>query len=181
MSDLSYIDRTIEVKIAGQDATGLGVNYVGADANGNMLVKDYSNGPVTPGSAAAVSSLIGGQFNTTLPTLTNTQQSAVQANQFGEHTFQFRNKIKNIAGAATTVVKSGSGRLHGVQINNPSAGGVITVYDNTAASGTKLMTITSGFGSSAPAVFLGPLGAEFATGLTVVTTVASSDWTIYYY
>ena len=78
MSDLNYIDRTQEVKIAGQDATGLGVNYVGADANGNMLVKDYSDGPVTPGTVASASALVGGQFNTSLPTLTNTQQSAIQ-------------------------------------------------------------------------------------------------------
>lgn len=78
MSDLNYIDRTQEVKIAGQDATGLGVNFVSADTNGNMLVKDYSDGPVTPGAVAAASALMGGQFNTTLPILTNTQQSAIQ-------------------------------------------------------------------------------------------------------
>ena len=83
MSDLNYIDRTQEVKIAGQDATGLGVNYVGADANGNMLVKDYSDGPVTPGTVASASALIGGQFNTALPTLTNTQQSAIQLDSSG--------------------------------------------------------------------------------------------------
>lgn len=83
MSDLNYIDRTQEVKIAGQDSTGLGVNYVSADANGNMLVKDYADGPVSPGTAALVSTLIGGQFNTALPTLTNTQQSAIQLDSSG--------------------------------------------------------------------------------------------------
>ena len=83
MADLNYVDRDLEVKIVGQDATGNTANYVGADANGNMFVKDYSCGPVTPGSAASASSLIGGQFNTVLPTLTTGQQSALQLNASG--------------------------------------------------------------------------------------------------
>lgn len=83
MADLNYIDRDSEVKIVGQNATGDSVNYVSADVNGNMFVKDYSNGPVTAGTAAPVSSLIGGQFNTVLPTLTNTQQSAIQLDSTG--------------------------------------------------------------------------------------------------
>jgi hypothetical protein len=83
MGDLTYIQRDGEIQIVGQDATGNQVNYVSADINGNLLVKDYSDGPVTPGTVAAVSSLIGGQFNTTLPTLTNTQQSAIQLDSIG--------------------------------------------------------------------------------------------------
>jgi hypothetical protein len=83
MTDLNYIDRTLEVKIAGQDASGNGVNYVSADVNGNILTRDYSDGPVVPGTAASVSALIGGQFNTVLPTLSNTQQSAIQVDNSG--------------------------------------------------------------------------------------------------
>ena len=83
MADLPYIDATMEVKIAGQDGTGNNVNYVSADTNGNMFTKDYSDGPVSPGTAASSSLLIGAQFNTTLPTLTNTQQSAVQVDSRG--------------------------------------------------------------------------------------------------
>lgn len=40
MADLSYIQSTLETKLVGQDATGNNVNYISADANGNMLVKD---------------------------------------------------------------------------------------------------------------------------------------------
>lgn len=83
MADLNYIDRDLEVKIVGQDATGNTVNYVSADANGNLFVKDYADGPVTPGAVAAASTLIGGQFNTALPTLTNTQQAALQVDSSG--------------------------------------------------------------------------------------------------
>jgi hypothetical protein len=47
------------------------------------LTNDRSNGPVTPGTVAANSSLIGGQFNTTLPTFTNGQQAAIQVDSNG--------------------------------------------------------------------------------------------------
>lgn len=40
-------------------------------------------GPVTPGTVATKSALIGGQYNSTLPTLTTTQQAALQANANG--------------------------------------------------------------------------------------------------
>lgn len=83
MSDLPYIDAAQEVKITGQDGTGNRVNFVSADSNGNMAVKDAADGPVTPGTVAANSTLIGGQFNTALPTLTNTQQSAFQLDSSG--------------------------------------------------------------------------------------------------
>jgi len=83
MSDLPYIERNNEVQIVGQDSIGNQVNYVTADVNGNMFVKDYSDGPVSPGTAASSSSLIGGVFNTTPPALTNTQQAALQLDSAG--------------------------------------------------------------------------------------------------
>lgn len=112
MSDLAYIDRTNEVKIAGQDATGLGVNFVTADANGNMFVKDYSDGPVTPGTVASASALAGGQFNTTLPTLTNTQQSAIQLDASGRliiSTMQDKSGTGTIAAINQSVAIATSG------------------------------------------------------------------------
>jgi len=84
MADLTYIQATQEVKIVGQDSVGDNVNYVSADANGNMKVTDYSNGPVSPGTAASVCSLIGGQYNSSFPTLTNGQQSAIQIDSSGK-------------------------------------------------------------------------------------------------
>lgn len=45
--------------------------------------KDQSDGPVAPGTVASFSQLMGGQFNTVLPTLTNAQQAAVQLDASG--------------------------------------------------------------------------------------------------
>lgn len=77
----------------------------------------------------------------------------------------------NIAGAATTVVKSGAGTLVSAVINRTVALGVVTIYDNTAGSGTKIATITQPAAVLASQANL-PYNAAFSTGLTVVTSLA---------
>lgn len=85
----------------------------------------------------------------------------------------------NITTATTTVVKSGAGVLHKLIINTAIASATITLYDNTAASGTKIGTITL------PAVITGLslidliYDLSFATGLTVVTS-GLTDLTVIY-
>lgn len=86
----------------------------------------------------------------------------------------------NITTTTTTTLKSGAGYLHSLTINTPVATSIITIYDNTAGSGTKIGTITL------PATLLsdGPKTAifnvAFATGLTIVTGTAASDITVSY-
>ena len=82
-----------------------------------------------------------------------------------------------LAAPTTTVVKSGSGILHTVCINTPAATGTITIYDNTAASGTKIATVTI-FASTNPCF---TYDAAFSTGLTIVTATAANDLTVTYY
>lgn len=101
---------------------------------------------------------------------------------------QFRNKFRNITGNTTVTVKSGSGVIRGISINNNNTGGDIAVYDNTAGSGTKIASIqiatpsggllsTTGLQSPSYVTMV----AEFTTGLTVVTTGSSNnDITVYY-
>lgn len=86
------------------------------------------------------------------------------------------NQYKNIAGASTTVLKYGSGKLHNIVVNK--AGTTATVYDNTAASGTTIATIdtnktTGGVGNYT-------YDCPFSTGLTVVTVGAGQDITVIY-
>lgn len=73
----------------------------------------------------------------------------------------------NITSATTTTIKSGKGVLRSININTTAAG-TITVYDNTAASGTKIAT----FPASA-VVGTRDFGCRFHTGLTIVTAAAS--------
>lgn len=86
------------------------------------------------------------------------------------------NAYTNIASATTTTVKSGSGTLVRITINKKVSSGVITIYDNTAGSGTKIGTITN------PATLLDSTedleyGVTFNTGLTIVTS-AADDLTV---
>ena len=73
----------------------------------------------------------------------------------------------NITSAATTVVKSGRGVLVAVILNETNAG-AITIYDNTAGSGTKIATIAAGADPGTSFPYL----AQFTTGLTIVTAGA---------
>lgn len=83
----------------------------------------------------------------------------------------------NITGQATTVVKSSPGVLHTICVNTPAATETITIYDNTAASGTKIGTITV-FASTNPCL---TYDVNFTTGLTIVTATANSDITVSYF
>lgn len=85
----------------------------------------------------------------------------------------------NIVAAAptTTAVKVGAGILHTITFNKPVATGVVTVYDNTAGSGTVLATITI---PASPQPFTLTYDGVFATGLTIVTATAAQDITVSY-
>ena len=83
----------------------------------------------------------------------------------------------NITGDATTVVKSGPGTLHTVCLNGVTAAEVITIYDNTAASGTKIGTITAPSGQTLSCQTYDVL---FSTGLTLATATQTGDITVSY-
>lgn len=85
---------------------------------------------------------------------------------------------RNISGAATTVVKSGAGTLVRIVVNKLVSSGVITLYDNTAATGTKIATITNPLTLLQSQTAL-EYGCRFATGLTVVTSAADDITVIY--
>lgn len=87
-----------------------------------------------------------------------------------------RYNFKNIAGAATTVVKSGPGLLHTLTINVAAAVSV-TIYDNTAASGTIIQTLSVP-NNSLP--FTLTYDVQFSNGLTIVTTGGGTNVTASY-
>jgi len=72
-----------------------------------------------------------------------------------------------ISTATTTVVKTGGGVLHAITLGETAAGS-ITIYDNTAGSGTIIAVLKA---SIVEQTFI--FDVAFATGLTVVTAGAS--------
>ncbi len=91
----------------------------------------------------------------------------------------FGKRYRNISAGATTVLKTGKGRLYAILNNKATASGVITVYDNTAASGTRIATITNPGTLLHNQYELNYQGLEFNTGLTVVTST-TDDITVVY-
>lgn len=82
----------------------------------------------------------------------------------------------NLAANATTTIKSGAGTLHTITINTLGTADTVTVYDNTAGSGTKIATINAAL-SQTTFTF----DAAFATGLTVVIAgTTAPDITVTY-
>lgn len=81
-----------------------------------------------------------------------------------------------LAAPTTTVVKSGTGILHTITINNPAATEVVIIYDGiTAVNPIGSITIPA---SPFPVSLL--YDAAFTNGLTIVTTTAASDITVTY-
>ena len=94
-----------------------------------------------------------------------------------EQRFSYQNIV--LAAPTTTTVKSGAGFLHSITINKATATGVITIYDNTAGSGTVIGTITQPAALLANQVTL-VFDVSFSTGLTIVTATAAQDITVSY-
>lgn len=71
---------------------------------------------------------------------------------------------KNLTASGTTVVKTGAGQLHAILCG--TATGNITIYDNTAASGTKILDTSALVAGSTP------IDVSFGTGCTIVLSGA---------
>jgi hypothetical protein len=81
-----------------KNAAGTAVTTVTNGSAVALEVQAQSAGPVTPGTAAAFSDLIGGQYNSVLPTLTTGQQSAIQLDSSG----RLLTNISNLPGTVDT-------------------------------------------------------------------------------
>jgi hypothetical protein len=90
--------------------------------------------------------------------------------------FSNTNAYTNITAAATTVVKAGSGQLFCINLNNMAAAATMTIFDNTAGSGTKIGTYTQGAAALVAPVSL-YYDLKFNIGLTIVTT-GTNDITV---
>lgn len=95
-------DPALVVSLSPNSPLPAGANNIGSVNQGTSpwITKDQSDGPVTPGTAASFSMLMGGQYNSTLPTLTTGQQAALQFDSSG------RLIIRPLTAATDTVVSN---------------------------------------------------------------------------
>lgn len=87
-----------------------------------------------------------------------------------------RARYARITTATTTVVKAAPGTLWSVVVNKPVGSSTITIYDNTAGSGTVIALITN---SADTKPFDLGYGVRFETGLTIVTSGADDVTVVY--
>lgn len=73
-------------------------------------------------------------------------------------------------------ILTGVGYIKGILIGAPAATSVVTVYDNTAASGTIICKLTLAAGLP----FYLPIERLIAIGIELVVATASADVTIFY-
>lgn len=80
----------------------------------------------------------------------------------------------NITTDTTTTITANPVVLGAVCVNTTASTETITIYNNSAASGTKVATITLGTGTGGCFNY----NSYLANGLTIVTAVAAGDLTI---
>jgi hypothetical protein len=75
---------------------------------------------------------------------------------------------KHVVNAATTTVKAGPGYLDRIVYNSGSSAATLTLYDNTAGSGTIIGVVTLSASENTPSAVV--YNVTFSTGLVVVST-----------
>lgn len=153
----------------------------------SVTLGTIADGAATQGSTGTISAklrTVTAQLNTIAAgtaaglgqtTMAASVPVAIASNQSTLNVQQVGYSFQNITTSTTTVVKSGAGVLHIVNVNTlGTVASIVTIYDNTAGSGTKIGTINSLTLSGAF-----QFDIAFATGLTLVTTGAP-DITVSY-
>lgn len=138
-------------------------------------------------NAAAVGNpvRVGARYNSSAPTYDNGDIADFQADVNGntkvreQYAPLYEDNVAGVAKteqrfsptyistATTTTVKSGSGFLHRIIVNGGTTG-TITIYDNTAASGTIIAAF-----DTTNAIQSLEFNVTFGTGLTIVTSAAT--------
>lgn len=174
---------------------------IAVDINGRIITSSTGGGTAAisdGGTSPLASMMVGGEFLTSAPTLTNGQSQTLLLDSKGNldvtlgttiagediadnrlFVEQHNSYLNIVAGQATTTVKSGAGFLHSITFNSAAtATNVTTVYDNTAASGT-VVAIPAATTATIPVTLT--YDVAFTIGLTIITATANgSNMTVSY-
>jgi hypothetical protein len=145
----------------------------------NDEVLHHSTFPTAGWTAALSLPLLFENFNTGGST-TNVQLVVRQASVSKEGWPSTQARGMFVQGLnAGTVGKYGAGNLHGISISGVSNNSVVTLYDNTAASGVVIWT-TGAMGSNAVPFDIPMNGLAFSIGITVAITGAAANALVKY-
>jgi hypothetical protein len=159
-----------------------------------FLTAEFGEGAGPSGSTLSVVCMNGAVFSTTQKWTLATTESLLQTFPVASQTCSQVQALYNNGGASTNIVtftytftppgfpqqfaysnittntntqaKTGPGFLHAITVNNPGSSAAVTVYDNTACSGTTIATIAP---TAAGRI---DFDVNFNTGLCITTTGA---------
>ena len=121
--------------------------------------------------------LVQAAVTTNAPTYTNGQTSPINMGTSGGlRTQQIGDSFTWITTAGSYGIRTGAGILRRIIVGSPVAGW-INCYDNTAGSGTVIISLTTT--PSTPFNYV-EVGAAFSTGLSCVTTGYGESFTVVY-
>lgn len=146
------------------------------DTSGRLRVAPnaVAQGSTTSGQTGE---LMQGAVTTNAPTYTNGQTSPINMGTSGGlRTQQIGDSFTWITTAGSYGIRTGAGILRRIIVGSNVAGG-INCYDNTAGSGTVIVSLTTT--TSTPFNYV-EVGAAFSTGLYCVTTGTGESFTVVY-
>lgn len=120
---------------------------VQSSAGSPVNTQDAADGPVTPGAVASKSILIGGQYNSSFPTLTNTEQSAIQVDSSARVVLSPLNSSSTVTVVQPTgtnlhaVIDSGSITISGTVTANQGAANATPWNENISEFGGSSVTL----------------------------------------
>lgn len=120
-------------------------------------------------------------INTGVGSVTHIYSESMTVSRFGKPTSQPKYYFQQ-GQTAGVVLKTGPGSLHSLNISGVTNNSVVTVYDNTAASGAIIYSTGSMSNSTIPLTVPldGDGGVQFQNGLTLVITTANSNCLVRY-
>lgn len=150
----------------GLNAGSASIGTVGLNAGTASI--GHVDGQGTAGTPAGGVVTVQGVAGGTAQPVSGTFWQATQPVSLASAPLPWGSSYKHLAAAGTTVVKSGSGVLRRVVVGGVGITSSVTLYDNTAGSGTVISAIASLLAGGHY-----EYNAAFATGLTVVVAAAT--------
>lgn len=150
----------------GLNAGSASIGTVGLNAGTASI--GHVDGQGTAGTPAGGVVTVQGVAGGTAQPVSGTFWQATQPVSLASAPLPWGSSYKHLAAAGTTVVKTGSGVLRRVVVGGVGITSSVTLYDNTAGSGTVISAIASLLAGGHY-----EYNAAFATGLTVVVSAAT--------
>lgn len=176
MADLSRIQADLPTMIVGATSTGSPTTPVAADVNGNMLVKDFSDG-ILAGILPAVAGLTGGSVTTAAPTYSTATIDALSLTTAGNLRVDGSSVTQPVSGTVTQIhtdIVPAAQNITALDVSTTSlvgANGQVFYFGTPTAGSTAVFVLSSINAVQIQSTVIGAGGT-----LVVETTMDGTSW-----